>query len=221
MVKSIFDAQSHGPDDLSIEAWIEKDGATKKARVDVSRIAYRTDNNDGTSSIVLTDGNEIVAALTLDQLDEKIRHHNFKDGEMIDLKPVTGKKALAEYRQKELLQAFNASAEAEGSMVISLHAFQHDNRVPDDTMPLLIKEKDITRWEEDKTFNRPAEIGYIGLDGKPTGSQSFFFFMPIEELQRRVAVARGKGLKTLDLLEETRPPAKEKRVISPSLRIIS
>jgi hypothetical protein len=224
MVKSIFDAQSYSPDNLTIEAWLKKDGLYKKARVEASRIAYRTDNEDGTSSIVLADGKEILTTLTLDQLDERISSHSFKDGNMINLKPFSGK--AIELRQAEISKAkerldleqlaaeFNIKAQRGEGLQVGMYVFE-DKDGP--LIKVLIPVDAITRYEQDLTYGHKDEWAFIAGDG----IKSFFFFMPIEKFQQRIAEAKASRHKFLNLLEETKAPPSEKRAISPKPQIFS
>lgn len=225
MVKSVFDAQSFSRDDFFIEAWINKDGGFKKARVDVGRIAYRTDNGNGTSSIVLADGKEIKVALSLDELDAKIVGHSFKDGDLIDLKPFSGaaleiieaetSKAQERLDAEKIMAEFNIRAQNEKTLQVAIHGFDQADK--DIVYRVLIPVDNISRYEEDCTFNHKKEWAFIA--GR--NFDHFFFCMPIEKFQQRIETARASGQKFLNLLEETKPPAQEGKTIARKPRVIS
>jgi hypothetical protein len=195
MVKSIFDTQSYTPDDLFIEAYMFSGGEFATVRVDLGRIAYRKTLDGKNTSLVLNDGQEILTNLSLDQLDEKISSHSFKNGRMIDLKPHTG-------------EAVNISLD--GSLKIKLYV-HFKGAAKNEFAVATIDDNHVYEYKTDK------EIPYIRLKDEfkipaliAPCENGLYTNLPVTRLKKEIKEAKEKRLAVLDLTAETKPVAPDK-----------
>jgi len=200
--------------DPAVEAFaLAEDRSFQRIRFPVAHIVRYTEDKHGISSLHLTDGTHVRTSLPLEELYLKIAQPDGSD--LIDLKPHTGL-GLEKEEDRRLIEQFNLRAAKEDMVYIALYGFSKG--AEKDVQAVIVNTKDITSFQEDKTYNRPNEIGFINIDSKKI---HYFFFMPIGELQSRIEATKKEGRFFLNLLDETKPPEKEQRQVTSTPKLVA
>jgi hypothetical protein len=200
-IRGVFETVATG---CSVRAQVwKKNRGFKMVSFDPSSIDHLTDNEDGTSEIVLKSGLEIQVNMPFSELEKKVFHSHFMDGDFIDLMAVTGVHSGFPSRQDP--------QDTAPLNEITMHIRKRGTR---ETVIDVCKSEEWFDWEnirEIKDINGPAII--IPLTGEVKSNlkeKHVLLDISYSEFMRLYKAAKAAGSVTLDLTPITG------RFVSPS-----
>jgi len=217
--KDSFNLRSYGYDDFFVEAYARPD-RPQRLRFAREKIVSRAEVDDNLSVLRLQDGMEIFVALPLDRLDALIYDTHIKQGPVIDLKPYTGGEALAASDVMVLRTHFGVGMQDLHELHVALWGFNKEN-ASGTAVQALIPVSNIKKYEEDKTFKQPQNIGFISFKNAMIllpFPDHCFFHMNIEKFKEEIRQAQTAGETFLNLLGKTKPPAAAPVILQPFYR---